>query len=254
MTVKKILFVILITIFSFFMAAQNPQEIISRCVITLGGEAAIIQFSDFQGMGRTKMFWHGREFGGKFKIVKKGKKSWEKSDILYGKEESTRISAFDGQVAWSEKRGNISDKPSLNYHSDLNHTFSVLINKEAFFSRVKDTEIEGKKAFGIEMKVKGKKTIFFIDQNKYTVLEMVFIDSYFGDNETKEVLEKRIRYFDYKKFGSVLFPTRTVFYQKGKKEREYTLSKITFNPMISSSLFSRPAQKLDLRYSEERLY
>jgi hypothetical protein len=82
---------------------------------------------------------------------------------------------------------------------------------------------------------------------------MVFEDTYFGENNTKELIQKRIRYDDYEEFEGVRFPTRMTFYEKGEKQQELELARISFAPEVTADQFRRPEQELDLRYSEERM-
>lgn len=147
--------------------------------------------------------------------------------------------------------GTTVDQPSLNYESDLAHDIPLLVEKDAVFSLGKEKEIEGKKAVGIEVDYKGKKTTFYIDRENYTVLEMVYKDLYFGEKYTKEMLEQRIRYGDYKQMDGVLFPARLEIYQEGKKFAELHYDEVVFNPEVALAKFDRPDQKLDLKYREE---
>lgn len=240
-------------LFSSNSIAQSPKEIIAKCVNSLGGEEAVKKFTDFQAEGEVKFSMYGREFVGKIKFIQKQTKLWMRSELVFGKDIFVMIQAFDGNTAFSERQGTVVDMPSLNYESDLNHTMSILLNKQATFSLSKKTEIEGKKVIGIDADVNGKKTTFFIDSENYTVSEIVFKDLYFGENYTKEMLEKRIRYADYKNFDNVLFPTKMIFYEKGKKRQEFHFSEVSFNPEVPAQKFKRPDQALDLRYWDERI-
>lgn len=234
-------------------APREPGEIVKKCITALGGETALSRYSNFSGEGTIKRNWF-REISGKFKIIRKGRKSWKRADLDLGGRPLTTIESFDGSAAWSETFGTVRDKPALNFESDLAHTAAVLLDKQAVFTTAKETEIEGRKAVGIEANVKGKKTLFYIDKENYTILAMVFKDTYFNDDRVKEEMEKRILYSDYKKFAGVLFPARTVLYEKGKKQEEYRLEKVTFNPEVAGSLFLRPEEEIDFRYYEERMY
>lgn len=253
---KKTLLFLLpgLIIVSLPLLSQDAGEIARKCVQALGGEEAVRLYSDFSAAGTAKINFY-REMNGKIKIIRKGKKSWTRTDLEFGPSRTfTTIEAYDGEIAWSRRRDSVIDKPALNFESDLKHTVSVLLDKQAVFSLAKETEIEGRKAVGIEADVKGRKTLFFIDKEDYTILEIVYKDTYFGDKDTKEVIEQRIRYGDYKKFANVLFPTRTVIYQKGKKQKEYFFDKVTFKSKTADSLFRRPPEKTDLRYYAERMH
>jgi hypothetical protein len=81
----------------------------------------------------------------------------------------------------------------------------------------------------------------------------VFQDLYFGENMTRETLEKRIRFSDYRPAEGGPFPMTMVLYEKGKKDMEYRYSEIRFNPEVPARLFDRPDRKLDLRYWEEKM-
>ena len=129
-----------------------------------------------------------------------------------------------------------------------------MIEKEAVFSLLKEKEIEGRKTFCIEVDFKGKKTTFYIDQENFIIIEMVYKDLYFGEKYTKEMLERRVKFSDYKKFEGVFYPTKMIQYQEGKKMLEFKYDEVTFNPEVASAKFKRPDQKLDLRYSEERIH
>jgi len=125
------------------------------------------------------------------------------------------------------------------------------LEKEAVFSFTKEKEIGGRKTIGVEVEFKGKRTTFFINQDTFTISEMVYKDLFFGEKYTKEILEKRIRFEDYEEMDGVFFPTRWTFFQKGKKQLELRYSEVTFSPEVADAIFERPDQKLDLRYYEE---
>ncbi|MCK4764610.1 MAG: hypothetical protein KAW12_20590 [Candidatus Aminicenantes bacterium] len=247
--------IIFILVFSAFMLPREPGEIVKKCITTLGGEAALSQYNDFSGTGTStmKINWY-REFSGKFKIIRKGRKSWTKSDLDFGSRTLAMIESFDGRTAWTDRFNTVTDKPALDFESDLRHTVTVLLDKQAVFTTAKDAEIDGRAAAGIEANVKGRKTLFFIDKEDYTILEIVFKDTYFNADRVKEEMEKRIRYSDYKKFAGVLFPTGAVIYKKGKKQIEYHLEKVTFKPTVPGSQFLRPEEEIDFRYYEEKFF
>ncbi|MCK4764612.1 MAG: hypothetical protein KAW12_20600 [Candidatus Aminicenantes bacterium] len=254
---KKKTFLLLLlslTIVSLPVFSQDAGELARKCVQALGGEEAVRSYVNFSASGTAKVKSY-REMNGTVKIVRQGKKSWTRTDLDFGSSRKyTIVEAYDGKIAWSQRRSSVTDKPALNYESDSGHTVLVLLGKQAVFSMARETEIGGRKAVGIEADVKGKKTLFFLDKENYTILEIVYKDTYFGDKDTKEVLEKRIRYGDYKKFGSVLFPTRNVFYEKGKKQKEYRFEEVTFKSKTADSFFRRPVKKPDLRYYAERMH
>ncbi len=106
---------------------------------------------------------------------------------------------------------------------------------------------------GIEADVGGAKTTFYIDKENHTLTEVVFEDIFFGENQTKELLEKRIRYDEYRDFDGVRFPTRMTFYEKGEKKVEFHFTDVTFSPEVGDEQFERPDQELDLRYWEEKM-
>ena len=251
---RKIGIFILGILFSVNLFAQNPKEVIDKCINVLGGEEAVKKFSDYKAKGEIKISMRGMELSGKLESIQKGRKIWRRTEVVFGKDVYVMLQAFDGKTAWMDRMGTIVDQPSLNYETDLSHDLDLLIEKEAVFSFAKEKEIEGRRAIGIEVDFKGKKTTFFIDKKTYTILEMVYKDLYFGEKFTKEMLERRIRYGDYKKLDGVFFPTKMTIYQEGKKQVEFQFSEVSFNPEIALAKFQRPDQKLDLRYSEERIH
>lgn len=254
---KKTVIIVVLSLLlstSVRLLAQNPKEIVSKCVNALGGEEAIKKHLDFSAEGELKISIRMMELSGKLKMIKKERKSWIKAEITFGNNVFIMILAFDGKTAWMDRLNTIADQPSLNFESDLDHTLSLLSEKNATFSLAKETEIEGKKVVGIDADFKGKKTTFFIDRETYFPLEIVFKDLYFGESKTKEVLEKRVRYLGIKKFSGVLFPSKMVFYEKGKKKMELDFDKVVFNPKVSPDIFERPDQEPDLRYFEEMIH
>jgi len=250
---KKLFVTILGLVAATSLSAQSPQEVVEKAVAAMGGEEAVAKYSDYQAEGEAKYSMWGRELTGTIEIIEKGKKKRTKTELAFGKSTFVMINAFDGETAFSERQGRIIDKPALNYESDLDHTLGVLIDKGAVFSLGKQTEIDGRRATGIEAELNGKKTTFFIDDESFLVSEMVFEDTFFGENNTKELIQKRIRYEDYQEFEGVRFPTRMTFYEKGEKQRELEIAQISFAPEVTADLFQRPEQELDLRYSEERM-
>ena len=244
-----ILFVYCCSLISLF--AQNPKEIVQKCINALGGEEAIKKHRDFRATGEIKVTFQTMSLSGKLKMINKGKKNWMRADITFGKEVFTMIRAYDGKAAWMERLGTVVDQPTLNYESQSDHEIDILLKKDAVFSIGKETEIEGKKVQGIVASFKGKKTTFFIDMEKFLILETVFKDSFNGEKLTKETIEIRMRYSDYKKFDETLYPSQISMYQKGKKNYEIRYTDIKFGPKVQPSIFTRPDQELDLRYMEE---
>ncbi|MFQ6109663.1 MAG: DUF4292 domain-containing protein, partial [Candidatus Aminicenantales bacterium] len=153
-----------------------------------------------------------------------------------------------------DRLGTIVDQPSLNYETELAHDFPLLITESAVFSLGKEEEIEGRRAVGMDVDLEGRKTTFYIDKDSYTVLEIVYKDLFFGEKYTKEMLERRTRYEDYRRTEGVLFPMKMTVYQDGKKQVEIRFDEVSFSPEVALAKFERPDQKLDLRYSEERIH
>jgi len=251
---KKISVFVLVLFFSISLFAQNPKEIVEKCVNALGGEEAVKKFSNYKAKGEVKISMRGMELSGKLETIQIGRNVWNRTEIKFGRDVFTMLMAYDGEAAWMDRMGTIVDQPALNYESDFDHSFALLIEKEAVFSLAREKEIEGKKVIGLEVDFKDKKTTFYIDPETYAILEMAYKDLYFGEKYTKEMLEKRVRYADYKISDGVFFPMKWTLYQKGKKLFEFQYSEISFNPEVALAKFKRPDQKLDLRYSEERIH
>jgi hypothetical protein len=220
----------------------------------LGGEEAVKKYMDFSAEGKLKMSIRMMELSGEVHLIQKQRKSWNKAKVIFGSNEFIAIQAFDGKNAWMEQMGMIADQPALNSEVTLDHAITVLIEKDTVFSNAGETEIEGQKVIGINAEFKGKKTTFFIDPNTYTLLETTYEDYFFGQNETKELTERRIRHSDYKNIDGVFYPMKQVVFLKGKKLLEMVFDKVTFNPKVSEDIFNRPDRKPDLRYMEEMLY
>jgi hypothetical protein len=231
--------------------AQSAKEIVDKSVAALGGEEAVKKQLDFSAEGQFKISMRMMELSGEAKWIFQAPKSWNKFKVVFAGNEVTQTQAFDGKSAWMERMGTLADQPTLNNESDLAHSIGLLLEKNASFSLAKETEIEGKKAVGVEVDFKGKKTTFFIDRENFLPLEIVFEDYYFGESSTRELLEKRIRCLEYKNIAGVLFPTKTAFYLKGKKLLELDFDKVMFNQKVSADIFARPDQEPDLRYMEE---
>lgn len=250
----KIIFILLsISLLSFGLAGQDQDagKVVDKCVKALGGEKGIENFSNFEAEGEGYITFGTRKITTKIKMIRKGKKSWAQVEMSFGSNEFKVVRVFDGKTAWSDRNGTIVIQPSLNFQSDADHTPVLLLEKEASFKVTGEKEIDGKKTIRLEVDFKEKKTTFFIDQSDYTILEILFKDLYFGRQQTKETMEKRIRFMDYKKKGDAMFPFGMVYYQKGKKTMEVKFSEVMFNPGVSPDLFARPDQELDLRYREE---
>lgn len=252
---RNVLIVLLTVLISMGLWSQTPEAIVKKCVEALGGEEAIKKHLDFSGEGDFTISVRGMELAGDFKWIQKNRKFWNKIKVTFAGTEVTQTMAFDGKKAWMERMGNIADQPSLNHESDMAHSLELLLEKNATFSTTKETEIEGKKAIAIEADFKGKKTTFFIDPKTHTPIEIVFKDYYYAMmSNVKELMEKRNRLMDYKRFDGVFFPTKMVFYQKGKKFMELRFNKVAFNPKVSADIFERPDQEADLRYGEEMIH
>lgn len=231
---------------------NKAADIVAKTVAALGGEKAIKAFEHFEAEGSVKVTFGTREMAGTIRVVQQGPKLYKRVKMTFGSREFLIIQSYDGKVNWRDMMGTISDEPTLNNESDLDHTMNLLIRKGAVYSLGKETEIDGKKAVGVVAEYKGKKTTFFIDKQNFMVLEIVFKDLYFGRKAVKELIGKRIRYKDFKKKDGFLFPFTTLFYQKGKKKLELMFSTINFNPKVQASLFQRPDKAPDLRFRAER--
>lgn len=257
---KSILIVIIMFLISLALwsqgapGAQDSQaakEIVDKCIAALGGEEAVKKQLDFSAEGQFKISMRMMELSGEAKWIFKAPKSWNKFKVSIAGTEVTQTQAYDGKSAWMERMGTLADQPALNSESDLAHNIGLLIEKNASFSLAKETEIEGKKVVGINVEFNGKKTIFFIDRETFLPLEIVFEDYYFGETATRELLEKRIRCLEYKNITGVMFPTKTVYFLKGKRLLELAFDKVLFNRKVSADIFTRPDQAPDLRYMEE---
>ncbi|MFC2170179.1 hypothetical protein ACFLRM_06435 [Acidobacteriota bacterium] len=251
---KKIGVFLLVLLFSINATAQTPQDIVDKCVSALGGEEAVKKYLNYRAEGQLKVLQMGMELTGELEVVSLGARKWFRAEITVGNEVFAMTQAYDGTVAWMDRMGTIVDQPALNYESDQVHNITLLVEKEAVFSAGKEKEIGGRKAIGIDVEFKDKKTTFFIDLETYTILEMVFEDLYFGENMVKEMLEMKVVYGNYQKFDNVLFPADAVYYQKGKKQMELHFTDVSFSPQVADAVFERPDQALDLRYFEEIIH
>jgi hypothetical protein len=245
---------VLVVCFSLNVFAQNPKEIVDKCVAALGGPEAVQKYANYQAKGMMKLAMRGMELTGTLEAIQSGRNIWNRIEIQMGGQTYVLINSFDGTTAWMDRMGTIVDQPSLNSESDLDHNITLLIEPEAKLVLGKEAEIEGRRAYGIEVEYNEKKTTFFIDQESFTVVEMAYEDLYFGENYTKETLDRKVRYADYRDFAGVLFPTSVTFYQKGQKQMEFQYDEVSFNPQIAQAKFQRPDQKLDLRYSQELIH
>jgi len=253
----KILFILLsISLLAFAYPGQDqaPEEVVNKCIKALGGEKGIENFSNYKAEGEAYTFFGTRKFTAKVKEIKKGSKHWRQMEMIFGSSEFKTVRAYNGQAAWTEARGNIVDNPPLNSQSDADHTPLLLLEKEAEFKITGETEIEGKKTFQLEVDFKGKKTTFFIDQADYTIREISFKDLYFGRSQTRETIDKQIRFLDYKETEGVRFPFEVIYYRQGEKNMEVRFNAVVFNPDVSPGLFARPDREMDFRYMEEQYH
>lgn len=239
--------------FAVSLSAQDAAELIQKAVDVLGGKTAVEKFRDYRADGSMTMSMYGREFSGKLSRIQKAEKMWLKMEVQFGSNLYVVSQAYNGKTAFSDRQGTIVDLPALNYQSDADHSLALLIAENTSPKIVRKTEIDGRPVFGVELTKDGKKTTFYIDESNYTVREMVFEDDYFGENQTKETLEKKNRYDDYTETDGVNFPGKMIFFEKGIKQSEFLIESVTFGPAVKPELFERPNQDLDLRYSEERL-
>jgi hypothetical protein len=249
----KSLLILSVLIFSsgLLVFAQTPRELVDKCITTLGGEEGVRNFTNFRAVGEIQFFFGTRSFKGDVTIIKKERKFLMKGEFTFRGSKMKMVRSFDGKQAWLEQMGNIADQPTLNDQSDLDHTPLLLLEKEAALSLVEQTEIEGKKAIGIEVNFNDKKTTFFIDQTDHTIKEIRYSDLFYGESLNKETLKKRIRCLDYKKIKGFMFPSRMIYYQKERKQMEFNFHEIMFDPKVTPDMFERPDQELDLRTREE---
>jgi hypothetical protein len=248
---EKIFLVLLAAVMPLY--SQDAGSIVKSCIAALGGESGISRFSDFEAEGTIQVSMMGREFSGKLKWIRKMRQSWQRAEFSFGKDIYITAGAYNGRSAYSESMGNVVDVPALNYESDLRHGMDRLLDPAASYSLVRETEIEGRPAYLMEASSTDRKTVFCIDKENLRVLEIVFEDDYFGENDTRERLEKRIRYSDYQEMAGGPFPMLITEYEKGEEKRRCRLVEIRFNPVIDGKMFNKPDQKLDLRYWEEKM-
>jgi hypothetical protein len=137
--------------------AQDPKAVVDSCVAALGGEPGVARFSDFEADGTVRVFQSGDEYTGKVKRIQKGNRTYRRAEFTFGSDLYAVSSAFDGKSAFTDRNGTVTDRPSLNDESDLDHTLSILLDKDAAFSLSKETEIEGRRVLGVEASLHGKK-------------------------------------------------------------------------------------------------
>lgn len=245
--------IIMMLLVSAGLHAQAPQEIVKKSVEAIGGEAAIQQQFNFKATGEFEFSRRGMTVKGDLELILKGRKSYRKVNMNFGGMKFVMVQSYNGKISWIEARGNVVNQPALNSETELDHTFALLIKKEAKFTKAKDTEVEGKKALGVQVEFNGKKTIFYFDSETFLPLEVSYKDYFFGDKNTKELLDRKTQYLDYKKQGSVMYPSRMVIFNKGQKIGEMKIATVVFNPNIADDFFDRPDEELDFRYGEERM-
>ncbi|MCP5047878.1 MAG: outer membrane lipoprotein-sorting protein [bacterium] len=234
--------------------SSNGGDIAAKCVAAMGGKTGIKNLSNFKGDGIIKASFGRRSYEGKAVFTRKGIKERLDTSISFSNSVFKTIRAYNGETAWMERRGTVSIKPALNYQSDSYHSAQQLIEMDTTFSLAGETEIDGMKHFVLETTFRYKNTTFHISQVDYTITEIVFTDRYFGSNMTKDTVERRIRYADYKETNGQLFPHTMIFTLKGKKERELSFNTVTFNPPAPGTFFDPPKQELDLRVRDEILH
>ena len=250
----KSLLILSVLVFSpgLSIFTQTPREIVDQCITALGGEEGIKNFSNYKAVGEVEFAFGTRSFKGDITYIEKGKKILMKGEFTFFGGSKMKIArGFDGKKSWVDQMGNISEQPTLNDQSLLDHTPLLLLEKEAAFSLGEPTEIEGKKVIGIEVSFNDKKTTFFIDQADYIIKEIRYSDLFYGSTFTKETVEMRIRYLDYKKIKGFIFPSRMIRYQKGIRQMELNFQEVIFDPKVTPDMFERPDQELDLRTREE---
>lgn len=251
---KKIIISIVATLFiSLLQWPQSPHDLVKKCINALGGEAAIKNYSNYSAEGSLKMSFRSMEFSGKLKTISKGRKTWNRIEVVFGSTTFIVFRAFNGKSSWMDRMNTIADQPALNDESELDHQLNLLLEEKAKFTFGKNTEIGGKKVSGINISFNGKKTTIYIDQKTFLPMEIVFTDEYFGQNNVKEMIDRRTRFLDYKKIDGVNFPMHQIIFKKGKKSMEMMYSTLKFNPKVNDTLFSRPDKAMDLRYREELL-
>ncbi len=229
---------------------QSADDIIKKAINAHGGVEAVEKYQNYSAEGRFKVF-NGNEFSGEFEHIQIGNKSYRKLNLNFGGEVYTVINVFNGKTAFTDQMGNITNSPSLNYESDLDHTIQSLLKSNADITLDKVSKTGD--AVAIQVEHGGKHTTFYINQLSYQIVEMVYRDSFINDNKIKETFEKRVIYEDYQETDNVIFPMKQTFYEKGSKTLELSFSRIVFDPEIDDSQFTRPKQDIDTRYREERM-
>lgn len=247
-------YILSVLFFSTGLHAQDANAVVKKCIDALGGEQAVKKHMDYKASGKLVFSMRGMTMPGEMETVVKHRKSWQKVKMKFGGNEFIIHRAFNGKVAWMDMRGNIMTQQPQDSESELDHAITILVEKDAKFSMAKDTEIEGKKALGIEVDFKGKKTTVYVQKDTYLPIEVVFKDYYYGFKNIKELQERRNRYMDYKEIDGVMFPTTVKIFNKGQPGGEFVFEKVEFSPTVDPEIFERPDQEFDLRYREEMMH
>ena len=96
---KKISICFLVLLFSINVFAQDPKEIVEKCVKALGGEEAVRKFTSFKAKGEIKVSMRGMELPGKLESIQSGSKVWGRTEMMFGRDVYTVIMAYDGETA-----------------------------------------------------------------------------------------------------------------------------------------------------------
>ncbi len=251
-TARTTLTLILTLLVSFGLTAQEQSaaDIVKKSIEALGGEAAVKNFKHYSAKGDIKMFNNT----GKLKMTAMGKKLRTDISISFRGNTFAITQAYDGKIGWSERMGSVINQPSTNFESDLAHGISILLEKDAKFTLLKATELDGKKVLTVEAEYKGKKTNFYFDAETMLPAAQEWEDHYFNMQNVKELSKKKIRYANYKTFEGKQFPTEMSMTLKDRPMGEFILKEIDFNPQPAADFFTRPDEELDLRYREEMLH
>ncbi|KAF0094961.1 MAG: signal peptide protein [Puniceicoccaceae bacterium 5H] len=155
----------------------------------------------------------------------------------------------DGQYGWSREL-KPEPKPGayvkgkelreLKEKADLHGPFIDYEDKGIVFSYAGETEVAGRKAYMLDARLNKERTDrYYIDAERFIPLAIQSPDTFAGKTLPAVFFIKR-----YKSYDGVMFPVEIVARADGKSYRTTTVTHVTVNPDLPTSLFHIPHQRL----------
>ncbi len=247
---KLLLFVSLLTVFSFSIQAQTADEIINHYLENIGGQEKLAKLKGLHV--KTKVLMQGMEIPVEMFMYNNGAKLVK---MTFQGKEITQM-AFDGEQAWGTNMMNqkaekldkeTTDNLKINAKGEFPNPFLNYKKKGYKVELLGKEEIEGTECFKIKLTelptMKNGKEIpsqmyYYFDTENYVpiVVETEITEGPYQGKKTQQV------YSDYQEVDGLYFPFATTMKLGGNAFQTIKIDKIELNPEFNKANFKFPEE------------